>query len=252
MMTISNGQSPPVVFIAQLGTGGDSWQPVIGLLTCSATTCTYDRPGTGTAPPRPAPNPPLPYSAFADELAALLADHDVVEPVVVVGHSVGDLIVRVFASRYPDRVAGVVHIDGSIPRLNLWPAVMIPQSPDGDGPDATHFDILAGEIEILDGQPLRVPSAVISRTPGRWASEWLPTKSDPLWTAYQRQLARLWDAPRIIATDAGHQIPDEAPRLVAHVIDRVVQAARTKQPFSFDEVTLGDVGGVVEHQPGDR
>ncbi|MGK5682463.1 alpha/beta fold hydrolase [Actinoplanes sp. URMC 104] len=52
--------SPTVVFISQLGTDGDSWQPVINLIRSNVPTFTYDRPGTGTRPPRPEPNPPLP------------------------------------------------------------------------------------------------------------------------------------------------------------------------------------------------
>jgi pimeloyl-ACP methyl ester carboxylesterase len=167
MMTVNAGSSPPVVFIAPLGTGGASWKPVIDLLTTSPTTVTYDRPGTGDAAPRPAPNPPLPYSAFADELAALLDEHGITERAVVVSHSVGSLIARAFASGHLGRVAGMIHVDGSIPRLSLWPAVASTgQPPDGDGPDATHFDLLAGEVEIKrgSGQP---DSPIVSRSSPR-------------------------------------------------------------------------------------
>jgi len=139
MITINPGGSPTIVFISQLGVDGSSWQPIIDLLQTGAASVTYDRPGIGAAPARPAPNPPLPYSAFADELAQLLAENEVAGPLVVVGHSVGSLIARMFVDRNPERIAGVVHVDGSIPRLSLWPAVNNEQSPDGDGPDATHF-----------------------------------------------------------------------------------------------------------------
>jgi pimeloyl-ACP methyl ester carboxylesterase len=72
---------PPVVMVAALGEPGFSWQPAIKLLTTSPAVVTYDRPGIGPSPPRRAPNPPLPYSAFAAELAALLDQRDVCEPV---------------------------------------------------------------------------------------------------------------------------------------------------------------------------
>jgi hypothetical protein len=56
---VREGKSPPAVFISQLGTGGESWQPVIDQLGCGCSAVTSDRPGNGDAPPRPAPNPRL-------------------------------------------------------------------------------------------------------------------------------------------------------------------------------------------------
>ena len=245
MMTVNAGDSPPVVFIAPLGTGGASWKPVIDLLATSPTTVTYDRPGTGDAAPRPAPNPPLPYSAFADELAALLDEHGITEPAVVVSHSAGSLIARAFASGHPCRVAGMVHVDGSIPRLSLWPAVAsTSQPPDGDGPDATHFDLLAGEVEILEAITPSVPTAVVTRTPGRWSAGY--DKADPLWTAYQRQLARQAHAPLVAAADSGHQIPTDAPQLVAHVVDAIVEAVRTGQRWRPDPARVAAAGGTLD------
>jgi len=246
MMTVISGVGPPVVFIAQLGGGGALWKPVIDLLTTGPTTVAYDRPGTGNAPPRPAPNPALPYSAFAEELAVLLADHGVTEPSVIVGHSVGSLIARVFADRHPGRVAGMVHVDGSVPRLNLWPAIEELEGPDGDGPTATAFDVVAGEVEILDARMPQVPSVVVSRGPGIWPLKWNPAQAEPLWHAYQRQLARQWAAPRVLAAGAGHQIPAEAPRLVAHVIDAIVEAVRTATPWQPDPAALQAVGGELD------
>lgn len=219
------GHNPPVVFVSQVGTDGDSWQAVIERLTTGATTVTYDRPGTGNRPPRAAPNPPLPYSTFADELADELDRADVVEPVVLVGHSVGSLIIRVFADRHPDRVAGAVHVDGSIPRLNLWPNAE--PSFDGDGPDATEIDTIAGEVEALAAVPPPVPSVVVSRTPGRWGRALPHPAIDDLWSVHQLLLAERWRAPHIVATNAGHQTPREAPMLVAYAIDTVIRAARS-------------------------
>ena len=97
-----------------MGEPGRYWQPVLDHLP-DLPLITYDRPGIGATPHRPPPNPPLPYSAFADELATLLDERDVTGPAVIVGHSIGSLIARVYAARHPHRVAGIVHVDGSIP-----------------------------------------------------------------------------------------------------------------------------------------
>jgi Alpha/beta hydrolase family len=250
VMTVNPGSSPPVVFIAQLGTGGASWQPVIDLLTCGATTVTYDRPGTGNAPPRPAPNPPLPYSAFSDELEALLAEHGISEHPILVGHSFGSLIARMFTGRNVRGTAGVVHVDGSIPRGVLWPPVDWPPPPDGDGPDATAIDRMRGEVEILESYVPRIPAVVITRSPGRLYPGY-PPEVEIVWTGYQRQLARQLSAPLIVAADAGHQIPREEPRLVAHVVDAIVQAVRTGERWTPDPPTLAACGGALDPEVPD-
>lgn len=236
------GKNPPVVFVSQIGTDGASWQTVIDRLAVGATTLTYDRPGTGDRPPRPAPNPPLPYSAFADELAQEIDRADIVGPVVLVGHSVGSLIIRVFADRHTNRVAGAVHIDGSIPRLSLWPNTE--PTFDGDGPDATEIDTIAGEVEVLAAVPPPVPSAVVSRTPGRWSRALPHPAIDDLWSVHQMLLTKRWRAPQIVATNAGHQTPHEAPMLVAYAIDTVIRAVRSGSvEVSLDHEQLAALGG---------
>jgi pimeloyl-ACP methyl ester carboxylesterase len=239
------GADPPIVLISQMGTGGASWQPVLDALTAGATTFTYDRPGTGEAPPRPAPNPPIPYSVFAAELLHELEQADIFEPAVLVGHSVGSLIARAFAGAYPARLAGMVHVDGSIPRLVLEDFDV---RHDGDGPDATAIDWLAGEVEILTAAVPRVPTVVISRKPG-WYREAPHPALDDLWHTYQQLIARDTGAPRIVATDAGHQIPDEAPRLVAYAIDAVVRAVRASSEPQLDPGELEVAGGWVDKVP---
>jgi pimeloyl-ACP methyl ester carboxylesterase len=242
--SLSPGPSPPVVFVAQLGTGGESWQPVLKWLP-QASTFVYDRPGTGAAPPRPAPNPALPYSAFARELAGLLDEHGVTEPVVLVGHSVGCLIARVFADRHPARVAGFVAVDGSIPqfRVGELPA----ESLDGEEPHGTRFDYVAGEVEVMTARVPRVPAVVVSRRPRWWVNDFadIPHPAiDELWQLSQRILADEWHAPLVVA-DAGHQVPDERPGLVAYLIEAVLHACRTGTAVSLDRARLAETGGTL-------
>lgn len=224
---VTAGEDPPVVFVAQIGTAGTSWQPVVDLLTTRPTVVTYDRPGIGASPPRPAPNPPQPYSRWGDELAAMLDAIRITRPVVLVGHSIGGLVVRSFAGRHPHRAAGLVLVDGSVPSLSLRPGDG-PYS-DGDGPDATQFDTAAGKAEIL-ATPLRpMPAAVIVRTPGWWPPQWTEPFNpdvDRLWQESAAEVAHDLGVPLIVAADAGHQVPREAPQLVASAVDEVVRAVR--------------------------
>jgi pimeloyl-ACP methyl ester carboxylesterase len=177
----------------------------------------------------PPPNPPLPYSAFAEELATLLDEHNIVEPAVIVGHSIGGHIARAFAGLWPERCCGLVFVDASIPQFKLWWRDTEPVV-DGDASGgATEFDILAGEVEVLSAAIPSVPTIVITRRRHWWiAGKTTPHPAiDDLWWISQRLLAEQHNALLIVAENAGHQIPSEAPGLVAYAVDVVVRAART-------------------------
>jgi pimeloyl-ACP methyl ester carboxylesterase len=150
------GDPPPVVAVSALGTEGSRWDAVIERLTTRPQLITYDRPGIGRSQPRPAPNPPQPYRTFADELTTMLEGLGVSVPVVAVGHSFGSLIVRSFAARHSDRVAGMVHIDASLPGMALWPdyGPLV----DGPGAHATGIDAAAGAAELAGYGMPDVPS----------------------------------------------------------------------------------------------
>jgi pimeloyl-ACP methyl ester carboxylesterase len=80
--------------------------------------CAYDRPGTIAArkddvlPSRSSPVPqPRTAPDVVSELHALLRAAGVPGPYVLAGHSLGGLIVRLFASTYPGEVVGLVLVD---------------------------------------------------------------------------------------------------------------------------------------------
>ena len=76
--------------------------------------CACDRPGTpvGEKPSRsdPVPQPTTAGTAVAD-LHALLTAAGEAGPYVLVAHSYGGLIGRLYASTYPDNVSGLVLVD---------------------------------------------------------------------------------------------------------------------------------------------
>jgi pimeloyl-ACP methyl ester carboxylesterase len=242
-----DGRNPPVVLVSALGDPASYWNQVIRGLRTGPRVISYDRPGIGASPPRSAPNPPVSYSRFAAELAALLDHLGVSVPAVLVGHSFGSLIIRVFAGAYPGRVGGMVHVDGSLPRLFLWPGA--DSTVDGEGPGATEVDAARGEAEVTRASLPRVPSIVVARTPGRWHTPPPDPEIDGVWQRAQADLARRSGAALIVARDAGHRIPEDAPGLVAFAVDQVVTAVRDQ----CDAITLeadqvsragGDLAGV--------
>jgi pimeloyl-ACP methyl ester carboxylesterase len=104
--------APTVIFDAALGGSSLSWslvQPAVARLTRA---CSYDRAGFGWSDAGPLPRT---ASRIADELQALLRAADVPPPYVLVGHSYGGLVMRMYASRHRSEVAGLVLIEPAIP-----------------------------------------------------------------------------------------------------------------------------------------
>jgi pimeloyl-ACP methyl ester carboxylesterase len=107
------GQGSPTV-ILENGVGGNTllWayvQPTIAEVT---RVCAYDRAGYGWSEASPAIRTSL---QITEELHTLLAVAEIEPPYVLVGHSFGGLVIRTFASVYPDEVAGLVFVDAAHP-----------------------------------------------------------------------------------------------------------------------------------------
>lgn len=105
--------SPTVVIEAGLGDWSTGWDVVQQGASKATRVCTYDRAGWGWSEAGPLPRD---AAQFAKELHTLLQNANIPGPYVMVGHSLGGLVVRVFAHEYASEVAGVVLIDSMSPR----------------------------------------------------------------------------------------------------------------------------------------
>jgi pimeloyl-ACP methyl ester carboxylesterase len=105
--------SPTVLLEAGLGPSGSfSWRRVLPDIAVTTRVCTYDRAGILWSEPRPGPRD---AHRIADELHALLAAASEPPPYVMVGHSFGGLLVRVFDRRFRGEVFGFVLVDSAHP-----------------------------------------------------------------------------------------------------------------------------------------
>ena len=101
---------PTVVLIAGAGDFSFDWglvQPGVSRFTRG---CSYDRAGLAWSDPGPTPRT---MRQEAYELHMLLKAARVEAPYVLVGHSVGGLIARVYAEQYAGEVAGMVLVDST-------------------------------------------------------------------------------------------------------------------------------------------
>jgi pimeloyl-ACP methyl ester carboxylesterase len=228
--------------------------------------CTYDRPGTVTIrnpsldpygplfyPSRSDPVPqPRTTQDMVDELHALLAAAVIPGPYVLVGHSAAGLVVRLYASEYPDEVVGMVLLDST--NENTWlrfqEALTPEQWPVFEDITVNNQDLLDAYPEAermwtapladdaTSGQvrqarkeaPLRpMPLVVLMHGipfgdpfPG-WPSE----KMEGIMLDLQKDLATLVpNAHFAVATESGHNIHQDQPDLVIAAIRDVVDAVR--------------------------
>jgi len=105
---VEGSGSPAVVFEAGISASSVNWLGVQPQVARFTTTVCYDRAGLGWSD---APRGVFDTDRILADLATLLEKLNVAGPYVLVGHSYGGLLVRIFAERYPEKVAGLVLID---------------------------------------------------------------------------------------------------------------------------------------------
>ena len=105
--------SPTVVLSAGMGDfSAVAWSSVQADMARITRVCSWDRPGWGLSDGSSAPQTVA--TATAD-LEAALAARTIPGPYVMVGHSLGSYESLLYTDRHPDKVVGMVLVDGAIP-----------------------------------------------------------------------------------------------------------------------------------------
>jgi pimeloyl-ACP methyl ester carboxylesterase len=211
--------------------------------------CRYDRPGTirYTDPPalttRSTPLfAPRTLRSMANDLRTLLMKARIPAPYVLVGHSYGGMILRLFAQTYPSDAAGLVLVDAFSPELKPllsaadWSAyVTLVNHPRIALEKEREFetaDISRAIEAVLKAPPLpRIPLAVISKTepfgtaPG--TPKALMAKVETAWPKAQDELVNLMpQTPHILATGSDHYVQIHDPDLVIGAIHLIFDRAK--------------------------
>jgi pimeloyl-ACP methyl ester carboxylesterase len=107
---LCKGDAPGPTVVIEQGLAGPSilWWPVQDAVAQFARVCTYDRAGFHWSDPAPGERNML---DAVHDLHAVLTRAKIPGPYVLVGHSYGGPLVRVFAREYPNEVAGLVLVD---------------------------------------------------------------------------------------------------------------------------------------------
>jgi pimeloyl-ACP methyl ester carboxylesterase len=228
---------PLVVLEAGAGNGAKTWDKVFEPISKLARVCAYDRPGLGTSPRLAQPQT---GSEAVDLLHAWLKAADERPPYVMVGHSYGGAIVRLFAMRWPAEVTGMVLVDSSHEdqqkRFAAVPgapsARPSPASPRPAPPEKIDLPGISAELAKAPWHA-NIPLVVLTKT------DRPPTGDDPA-AAYEAARGRIWlelqaelatrspQSEHIVAPDSGHYIHNDEPALVIDAVRRVIAKSKKR------------------------
>jgi GWxTD domain-containing protein len=237
--------SPTVVLSSGLSAPQEYWNTVIPELAAKATVLTYDRAGVGKSE---IGSLPADGGQSAKDLHILLGKLSAPKPYILVGHSFGGMIVRLFASAYPDDLGGLI-LEDSQHEDNLIELKRILR-----GKDLEAFNELLGDRfitpenpkteadyremtreKLRQSKPLpRIPLVVLTsagraKAMGPMFSAEAIEKMEEMDTALNEKLAALIPGGKLIIVEGtGHNIHMDKPQAVIAPIMEMIKSAREK------------------------
>lgn len=249
---------PTVVLVAGLRNTGDIWSVraddgkkrtmVFQGVAAFTRVVAYDRPGTTLGADQFSRSDPVrqprTVKDAVSELHSFLLKAKIPSPYVMVGHSTGGLIVRLYSSTYPKEVVGMVLVD-AIPETmqtslsrGEWEKYnrLITEKPSqlAKYKDLETIDFTTSFAQMRKAKPIRkMPLIVLSRDKpseiGGNSSVDFEISVERAWSQGQKRLAQLVPGTRqITKTQSGHYIQLEQPQMVIKAIHEVVEATRNR------------------------
>lgn len=230
---------PSVVLEAGFGGSTRNWRHVQPQLGRATRTCSYDRAGLGGS----AENPGV-HDAGDEihDLERLLDRAEIDPPYVLVGHSYGGLLTRLFAHDHPSDIAGAVLIDAVHRDQSKRALGILPQTPEFarlrrelgqrvvQGVDLRAGQALDRRVRSLGATPLIVITARETGWPDLGPP--LRRKLDRDWLSMQIDLATLSnESVHIVALRSDHFVQDRfggQPDVVIRAVREIVRAHRSK------------------------
>lgn len=250
--------TPTVILESGFRNNSDVWTvstdkkpSIFSSISAVTRVCVYDRPGTigWTVNAKSRSDViamPRSINSMTEDLHALLKAGNIKGPYILVGHSFGGILIRLYASKYPDEVIGMILIDAYPESLRSflgkekWDVTlkMMETIPEGIN-DKSHFENIdfdqASTVmeETASHSPLKsMPLIVISR--GKAADLSVPESAlssndfEKAWRLGQQQLVSLEpDATHIIANKSQHYVQYAQPELIIQSIKKMIKQVKT-------------------------
>lgn len=242
-VTSAGAGSPPVLFESGIAASSLSWAALQPAIAAFTRVHAYDRAGLGWSD---VPSRPRTFDRIVEDLSAVLAAVAPSERCILVGHSFGSFVVRGFAMRHPDAVAGLVLVDPAmewltptpehayrlrraryLSRMGAWLARV--------GVVRACLAFLVGGMPAVPQRVARLFGPTVSRTLDRLVTEVrkLPPATYPL-------MQSIWSQPKCFHAMADHLLTLErdagaiASVVVPREIPSVVISSGNQPPEQLD------------------
>ena len=221
-----------VVLLPGGGSGREIWRPVLERLDGSVGACAYDRVGAGEEGP-----PERGWFELEDEMRRTHAALGFERGYTLVGHGIGGLYARLFASDRPTDVGGLVLVDpahedmpqevrSGMPRAAWADWMQRRRRPNEDGVTEVDLADRAGASRLPD-RPVTVITATERPDGHGWDARFSNQAARRLHASMLRGITLGRHVP---AAGSGHDVHLEDPELVAREIVRTVGVSQGVHP----------------------
>ena len=211
--------SPTLVLLGGRGSTTASWTTFRDGLGPDVRTCAWDYPGVGNSTGAPM----MTAAVAASSLDGTLRAAHVPRPVILVGHSIAGLTIRLYVGEHPADVSGVVLFD---PTVASFARMFDDQElrPDWDGTQS------ADQVEQVTTWP-DIPFEILRHDPAVYAAKHVwSAKVEARWGAAQATFATLAPHGRVtVVHGSGHNIYQDTPAASVAAVQRLLAAVASSK-----------------------
>ena len=231
----SRNSTPSVIFIAGLGDSSETWKVVQNRISEAASTFSYDRAGIGRSQSVPGTRT---CRCLVEELSELLRVLNVEPPYVLVGHSFGGLVARLYAGLYPHDICGIVLVDAAPEYKELAYEKVLPKERITENREylmnplqnSERIDKVRSYEQVAEHAKLYdIPLSIIIRgLPDEYHEGCPHMEILEVEQKLQSEFQRLSTSSRIrIANQSGHYVHHDEPEIVVEEILKMLEGSRS-------------------------
>ncbi len=217
---LSKGK-PSIIFESGHFETHEAWELIQPEISNISSTLSYDRAGLGLSDKSPDKRTSL---NKAHELHTLLKKAKVKGPYIIVTHSMGSWVARMFAKQFGDELAGLIFIDPTHEDTNEYTVNSMPPEfldlyKEEIIKEGTYEDLLESIEQIKQSRYAlkNIPLTVISATDHQMGSEF-----EEKWILWQKDIASLSSKSNHIIVNSGHNIHKEKPDVIIKAINDMI------------------------------